>query len=291
MHRPIRILLITSLLLISTKLVFAATNYCADPVTGACLKMHDNANPVADSSGKGHTGALDSAGNPLYQASTPTGFASGSYLFTNDQITVLDSSDLEFHVGANGAMSIGGWYKFTTLDVTNGDRTWLQCKGGASTYEFCLYVKGDGTHAFLQMSVWDHTGQVVMETTNSNTILATGTWYHLDGTYNRTTPLEKIYVGTESIQSALEFTQSGLGGGAAAEDTAGNYLIGKRGDGAGTAFDGAANEQYYIGRDISLTDVQSIRTSGLDGNFGNGALSPATLNSGGILTAGGITRF
>lgn len=236
-----------------------ATNYCNDANIIACLKMNVDENPLTDSGGLGHTGALDSAGNPAYSATAPLGYTAGSYVFTDDKISLGDHADYSSEAGASGLLTIVAWVKFNTVSTTLNQRNFIITKGDATQYEYAINSTGDGSNAKFSGRVWDSSGtDIYTSTLDGTTSISTGTWYHVAMVYDKAGNSGKLYVnGVFEVSSATS--------GTATNGTAA-LLIGKRQDNpASTALDGSVTQVGLFSRALSQTEIQNIMNYGLDG--------------------------
>jgi hypothetical protein len=239
--------------------------------------MHVDESPISDSSGLGHTGTLDSANNPDYQTDAPAGYSAGSYVFTSDKITFGDHADFSPEAGASGVISISIWVKFTSVDTSNGGRTWVVTKGNTSNFEYQIQALGDGSNAHFKANVYDSSATEIGSITGTTNI-STGTWYHIAFTWDDGANSSILYVNSVSEGSAGAF-------GLAAADKTSSLMFGQRGDGAGNSLAGSITEFALFARVLTPSEVSTIYTQGLQGTFGahtniirNATIRNATIN-------------
>lgn len=218
--------------------------------------MKIDENPIQDISSNNYDGTLDSAGNPDYSTDAPSGYAAGSYVFTNDKITFGDNDAFSPQSGANGKISIVVSAKFSSFSTTLNDRVWLVAKGASGNYEYQIHSLGDGSNAHFKGTIYDsfatESGAVV-GTTN----ISTGVWYTVIYTFDKSAGQAKLYVNGVSEGTPGEFI-NGFNGTA-------DLLLGKRGDDAAIALNGAVTEFAIFSDILSEAEVSDITEYGLTG--------------------------
>lgn len=140
----------------------------------------------------------------------------------------------------------------TKWNPTSGERSWG------------LFVNSNGAITFLV----SNDGSSVTTAITANSVISTGTWFHVVAVYNGTDI--RIYVdGSLSSNGAdnPKTYSSGIHSGSA------DVIVGTRDGSGGTFFDGKMDEGFVFDRELSSAEVADIDTNGIqDPAGGNPAI-------------------
>jgi hypothetical protein len=168
---------------ISSTEVLALYDWAPGPMGYWKLDERTGTSSVADSSGNGFSGTLNSIQADDWVSGK---YGSGIDLDTSDSISVADNN--VWSANNTNQLSVMGWIKLDTLSSTIEPFN----KGNGSNYEWALRIFSDGSYRAL---LFTSAGGDYLTTTQTGTgTFTTGRWYHYAMTVDLNTPLLTLYI-------------------------------------------------------------------------------------------------
>lgn len=174
-------------------------------------RRHNMAIVLTDATGRGNNltnnGATEvSSSLPFAQSTTAIDLASGS----SQYLTAADNND--FSVTTTNKLTIEFWFKLTSLSNNN----FAIYKGNTGAFEYGFLV-GNASGA-VQVNFWNSAGSSRYGSVTANSVVTTGTWYHLAYTVDDSVAWDnangKLYLdATESTNSYLGSSANSLSNG------------------------------------------------------------------------------
>jgi hypothetical protein len=172
---------------------------------------------------------------------------------TNSRLTVADHNDLSFGNGSSdSAFSIAGWIK---LDTNDKER--ILSKSTDTTSEYLFAVDGNGRLALVPMD--NLKSQLIYKT--GNTVLSTGTWYHVAATYDGSSNGSGINIYINGSIDTV-YASGSLGSYTAMENSSGPVWIGGWDD-DDTWFNGKIDEIAIWDKELSAPEISNIYNGGI----------------------------
>lgn len=252
-------LILLLLLNTASSFCYGATNFFNDANCMGGYDMNIDENPITDSSGEGHTGALTGADSPNYI--TPAKY-DGGYDFdgADDQINTGDISEMQ--VGVD--LSWVGWANLD--DLTSGDDYMIACLddfGGGGMVLFKDDVSAvSGRTDCWRVTVYDASDgdSGTLETPTNGA--STG-WTHIAVTADlgSATGLRLYINGSETADSPVDISAVST-----IDSSPQNTIIGNTDADNNREFAGLIDEVGYFNRVLSSVEINNIMNDGLDGS-------------------------
>ena len=243
------ILLLIPFLLLSTPAW--ATNWCNDGDILGCWQLNIDENPVTDDSGRGNTGALESAGHPNFTAS---GKFDGAYDFDGGQ-DFIDPVDTDFAFDKEDAFSVTLW---SSTIVNSAGRSIIgKMDHGGSYPGWDIHIETVSGKVIFYL-INDFGGGDRIEVIGDTDITSSSAFRHIAVTYDGLEAASGalIYVnGVEETNTTTDNLNNTMA-------NAGSFMMGSRNDEA-HYYDGILDDIGVFGDVLSAVDVNDIMDNGL----------------------------
>lgn len=160
----------------------------ADSPSGYWKLDESSGSTAVDSSGNGRDLSKGAGVTVGAAALLPTGVSSYDFAGadTSSNLNTADASWLSPQAGASGLITLEAWINIDTLAAINQ----MFSKGTGGQLEYAMLVTTSGA---LQFTLLTLAGGTVATATSAGSTIATGTTYHVAGTFDRAGNFCKVY--------------------------------------------------------------------------------------------------